>query len=540
RLNNLVQKLEQATTEEEKMLIKDQLNARIGYIEEKNANGLINYGNKNALSANYELFKKLSSAQAYVSLIDYLNENKINTTAERRENLLAKIMENNDSMFSKEQAKFKNQETARGAMVAAGFSLLGSQIRGLLHGTDAVHTNELEGINKYNHEHILNDHQTNTSDVHTGHENTATGNTHNIPEQNIFKPVKVEISSNGAIQTIADLKKQISENYNGDFSKAPSSIQDFMKTDNTQEAIKLGFYNPNSPEESAMSLKGSTLGFDEKGNLISHDIKTGQDTILNETTKYNGPMSDTDHVKAKIQHVFKKQENPLTGKSMEEEANSLNTENNRHNINPITGKTLEEEMNTLQTTGNDHEIEHTVKIDNTSVNENIIDQNKTPIVDQNNNPVKVEQNETNITDTHKVETENTLNIKEQEVKNIETYLRNNNDYLLSDQQLEEVSKIYTHNIDKMFPVGHEQTWNNIKDSHTGDMTAEKLIYRPLDVTKKEYHPLITHLQTLSEKTKLEPYGATLLSPVPETLKEFELRCLQKATEMGILNEVTLQ
>jgi hypothetical protein len=105
----------------------------------------------------------------------------------------------------------------------------------------------------------------------------------------------------GGIQGILDLKKQILAQYNGNYSNAPKSIQDFMDTDATKQAIKLGLYNPDNPEESALIREGSVLKFDAQGNLIFHDAKTGKDVA-----HYAGKMFDsggsakistTDHAK---------------------------------------------------------------------------------------------------------------------------------------------------------------------------------------------------------------------------------------------------
>jgi hypothetical protein len=93
----------------------------------------------------------------------------------------------------------------------------------------------------------------------------------------------------GGIQGILDLKQQIAEQYHGDYSKAPDSVQDFMKTDAIEEAKKLGLYDPNNPNESALIQEGSTLKFDEKGGLIFHDAKTGENF-----THYEGKMFDSD------------------------------------------------------------------------------------------------------------------------------------------------------------------------------------------------------------------------------------------------------
>ncbi len=125
-----------------------------------------------------------------------------------------------------------------------------------------------------------------------------------IPEHN---PVTVEFSSKGAIQTIIDLREEVNNEY-GDISKAPHSVQEFMHGSATEQAIKLGMFDPSntSGAESAMLLKGSTLDFDENGNLSYHDIKTGETHELIheqeniETKQYEGKMFDSE--KSVINH----------------------------------------------------------------------------------------------------------------------------------------------------------------------------------------------------------------------------------------------
>ncbi len=74
----------------------------------------------------------------------------------------------------------------------------------------------------------------------------------------------------GAIQGILDLKHELNEQYNGDFSHAPKSVQDFMHTDATKEAMKLGLFDPSAGDgkESAMLHEGDVLKFDSHGNLL--------------------------------------------------------------------------------------------------------------------------------------------------------------------------------------------------------------------------------------------------------------------------------
>ena len=363
-----------------------------------------------------------------------------------------------------------------------------------------------------------------------------------ISHENLFKPVQVELSSRGSIQTIADLKEKISQDYHGDFSKAPTNIQEFMKTDNTQEAIKLGFYDPNSPNESAMGLKGSTLGFDKNGNLISHDIKTGKESILiNEKgniEKYNGPMADTDHSgqhtnqldQTGNKHISaSKQVNPITHEPMENGHKAVTQ------IDPTTGKPMD--TNSVMA---DENIRHETPINEQEVKQARIER------DETNPRVNTAENTNSNIATDNVNKDQTINNQQtgeqittkQEI-NIPT---DNNPYFLNQEQLTQVHQTYENNVDKMFPVSEYQ-WDLIKSATITDEPnvswAQKLVgWNEADASDL-FKPLINHLHKLQEITGLKPYGVTILSPIPETPEEFEIRCLQKATEMGVLDQVKL-
>jgi hypothetical protein len=135
---------------------------------------------------------------------------------------------------------------------------------------------------------------------------------HNIPEQNESglnlnetTPTHLHESSitfdhgKGAIQGILDLKHQLNEQYHGDFSNAPKSVQDFMQTDATKEAIKLGLFDPSAAEgkESALIGEGSVLGLDDHGNITLHDTLTGNDNVL-----VHGDTAQIEHYGGKMFH----------------------------------------------------------------------------------------------------------------------------------------------------------------------------------------------------------------------------------------------
>lgn len=113
----------------------------------------------------------------------------------------------------------------------------------------------------------------------------------------------------GAIQGILDLKHQLNEQYHGDFSNAPKSVQDFMHTDATKEAINLGLFDPSAADgkESALLGEGSVLGLDSHGNITLHDTLTGNDNVLvhgdtAQAEHYGGKMFHSGHTDAEAVH----------------------------------------------------------------------------------------------------------------------------------------------------------------------------------------------------------------------------------------------
>lgn len=272
-----------------------------------------------------------------------------------------------------------------------------------------------------------------------------------------FKIEKVDFSPKGAIQTIHDLKAQINHNY-PDISKAPTSMQEFMKTNSTAEAIKLGLYDPNSPTESAILLKGSTLGFDQQGNLSVHDMSTNQDSILvNEAgdvpkiEKYHGQMFDPSqkevHIAAPANQVIS-------------DAPPVEHHHIRHMIEDKITKAAE-----LEPTG---EILHSLTSDQL-------------------------------------------------------------------QQLNQINQVRLENLKNLF--GRNDTlWNNVKDSHSQSLSASKMMNLNTEGMTEETKKLVSYLNKLHDTIGLEPQTETIVS-FAETNSEYINRSLEKAAEMGILDEV---
>lgn len=294
------------------------------------------------------------------------------------------------------------------------------------------------------------------------------------------KSVDVEFSSHGGIQTILDMKEKIHNEY-PDISKAPASVQEFINANPTQEAIKLGFYNPNDPSgaESMVVLKGSTLEFDQHGNLCYHDIKTGQEHLLvqmkgdTETIeKYHGKMFDSDHSGIKTEHIDYKvpeQVDPVTGQHI------LQTE-------------------APETIGNDNKISPQVDL-----------VTGLPLVHESTD---INHGETN--------TEQHINLSQEGIRQVNTTLNDNIHHLFPDNE-------------------HNYAWDNVKGKTPDDLFKLEKEGSLIET----YKPLASYLHKLEEETGLRPRSASILNPIPETNFGFIERALQKTQEMGQLDKVKL-
>jgi len=507
RLNNLIQKLEEAKTEEEKLLLKDQLNARIGYVENKKAEGLINYGTKNALGTNYELFKKLSQAQAEVGLIEFLNE--------KREGLLKLIIDNNEARFSKEQASFKNKEMARGAMVAAGFSLLGYGIRAGMHG-----------VNEY-----INEHANTGEMIKQSPEQVLSGNDISQPTESTINHENIGTEPAGTGKIIES-----------------KGIQEFMKTNSTQDAIKLGMYDPNAEAESMTVQYGTMTFVDESGhrievpysssgaiqtiddlkkemhNYYGENVPSGQ--IETEYTDMKGAehsqvliegdniekIKDVDMFDSDKNVTHTEQANQETGEQIENTP-KLETQTDLTG-KPMNAESAVDENIKYEIPNTEHEVKQT-EIEKNEINPKII--NKTENINDNNaNAENEELRKPNVaTDKEKIDTNITAE---------------NTSISLTPEQLAQVNQTYDDNIKNMFP-GNEQAWNSIK-SNTGTNSPVELMKKWKPIYKEgkteEIPPYVSHLFQLEKETGLSPYETTQPLLLPETPEEFELRCLKKA------------
>lgn len=325
-----------------------------------------------------------------------------------------------------------------------------------------------------------------------------------------IKTEEVNYSSRGAIQTIEDLKAKIKADY-PDITKAPKNIQDFLKTDSTQEAIKLGMYDPANPNESMIVQKG-TLTWDENGNLKTHyvDMKgTEHDQIMikGETVEqYKGEMFDSGDNSGinKGDASFTENQTSASTASTHTEAES-----------PLKGATLDQDK--------------------------IIAPK--PIIKAESPLQKITTQTTTQTSQGGVSTSETTKAFGQDGKNVTTTIKgneiitDNNPFHLSAETLKLVDQVNKDNINHLFPTNESLTsWETIKSS--SNLTAERMLQVKSTDTLPIYKPVVEYIQKLHTITGLKPVGATITT-VAETNEDYIERALQKAAEMGQLDKVKL-
>ncbi|MFZ2072377.1 MAG: hypothetical protein WAV10_01710 [Minisyncoccia bacterium] len=303
--------------------------------------------------------------------------------------------------------------------------------------------------------------------------------------ENIFKGEKIQISSKGAIQTIEDLKNKIHTDY-PDISKAPASVQEFMKTNSTEEAIKLGMYNPNSPAESMNVLKGSTISFDEHGNLSYHDIKTGEDHVLigeqGDVEKYHGQMLDSD-------------------------------------------------KGVTHTTGIGENQNH--------LNNDLVQNQTEPTAIKAESPLENQTEPTSIKAESPLNNQNQTNIQSEKPNTIETNGNQNEiSNNLSPEMLKEVNQTYEENINHLFGDKTAFMQDNVLNSE--NLTADKMIHLNTEGMTDETKKLVSYLNKLKEVTGLNPIEKNLAGLIPaETNTQYINRALLEAARNGKLEEVKL-
>ncbi len=309
----------------------DQLKRRIEFTRSKIEAGLVDFGDaKKALNNQYKLIENLNRALVIGATLEDTTRKDIDARLEQF------LSYKHDNIIAAQNAFIKKQMW-KGVAMGAGFATAGYTLRYVgehlgwwgengaggvtkkietpgsgSHGSldksiklTSSHGGEQEKIELVSsHDHttpkvdtvkLVASHGKDETEILSPSETTAPAIT--FTEQSI----KFEHGT-GGIQGVIDLRAQIKGRY-PDLSKAPQSVQDFMKEPNaTKLAIKLGLFQPGTEDgkESALIGEGSVLKFDEHGNLSLHNTLNGKENTLihgnsAEVEKYHGNMFDSDH-----------------------------------------------------------------------------------------------------------------------------------------------------------------------------------------------------------------------------------------------------
>jgi hypothetical protein len=124
------------------------------------------------------------------------------------------------------------------------------------------------------------------------------------PDHHVYKDFKIEYSSKGAIQTWADVKHKLMEEYHvtshdlNDPTKTadiPPKYLEIMKSRADALAKEFGGWRPDQANESLNVLKGSSIEFDSHGNVVSHSLRNLHGAVEDEkllTTDATGASHD--------------------------------------------------------------------------------------------------------------------------------------------------------------------------------------------------------------------------------------------------------
>jgi len=360
-------------------------------------------------------------------------------------------------------------------------------------------------------ENTVENNDTGTKETGTKVENTAVENTAKVISITFDK-------GEGGIQGIVDLKEQIREAY-PDLSKAPENIQEFVRGNDTQQAIDFGFFDPNDPsgKESAGIMSGSTLRFDDD-KIIFHDARTDTDQ-----TEYKGKMFDSGHSAEADNLETPKDVTPVVSAEDETIPKDVTTvafgadETIPKDVTSVgTTETLpEDDVTPVETEGDE-----TIPKDVTSIEQEL----------SKDTTEKIETEDKSITGYRKEETSGYKDGDEND-KNI-----NPEELTPQDREIL-VSETHKGNIDKIFG-DNVASWEKM---HEDNPTAESMLnktHAEIKVLPEEQQNYIKYLNKLQRITHLEPRGETDLIPAETDIK-FEARALEKAIRDGKIDKVRL-
>ena len=339
------------------------------------------------------------------------------------------------------------------------------------------------------------------------HENAGTripslDNAPPINLENIFAEKGVTFepgSGKGGIQGVLELRQQLREAYNGDYSKAPKSVQDFMSgTNAAKKAEELGLYSPTDPsgKESALIEGGSILKFDKEGNLLFG--KPDASGNIPPLEKYDGIMFDSDG-SAKVPTIqISQTETPpdLDAENTFAEKNFRNPDEHREEMfskvefkEPLPARDTIAELRT--------------KID--------------ALIDSKPRRIGSGTNHQGILSSLPQEENYVLQAHPEFVAG--------NPFNLSGEKLVEAYHTHQVIIGEIFPKNTAQAWDSIKDIKAEDLLGDK----------NSESNFIIYINKLQKVTGLKPTGGLIRRA--ETVEHYMARALQKVIVEGKTEEI---
>ena len=109
----------------------------------------------------------------------------------------------------------------------------------------------------------------------------------------------------GAISTIKELKDNLEKTYENVPEKdIPENVKHIIDTDADDLAKEYGLYRPGEEAESANVLSGDKITLDqETGKVEFHQVKTGEDIVLEKGKDYEGDMFDSGKIKTQVENI---------------------------------------------------------------------------------------------------------------------------------------------------------------------------------------------------------------------------------------------
>lgn len=379
----------------------------------------------------------------------------------------------------------------------------------------------------------------------------ASGFAHELHQPKVETGHQAEIKHEAEIKHQAELKHEAEVKHEAEIKHEieanraieQKSVQEFMKTNSTQEAIKLGLYNPGAETESAFVQHGTMSFVDENGHRIevplsSHGaIQTIHDLKNKILQEYGGDIT-----KVPAGHI---------------DMHYADMKGIEHDQILIKGDTVEQYQGTMGHAGAPETHVPPEQGDQYAVPEQEAPEGIHPagytIEQETPEGINVE------TPVEGMSAEQEREYLTGQIENNEELAKNlgwdGKENLHHFAGLEayrmaiekgyypevsaQIDQIYEDNANHLFGDKATFMWDNVLNSHEDNLIADKMMHLTIhEGLTDETKNLVKYLNTLHEVTGLNPTEETLITPA-ETNNEYITRALIKAAVMGQLDKVKL-